>query len=720
MIVQENLVIASLVLSILAVVCCSCLAMFIGWYFLVKKKREEQEWSVLTSEQGNSVKIAPPSIISYVPTTTGEKPEAADICMGVGTLRQVSLTLLQDVINNLYNIRIKLDCKTEKFQSSDELAMTTATDNDSVQRQLRKRLQIVFKDDSSKMDIFLALSENILNGLTVRQLLDATFRICRVGRGIIREWKMENEIFVGTMPEEATGYINFTVEDNVNKIKLTWDDQKFTTDFLNTISMMLQALRDERRQPTPVEYLAIHLAYHNMAIGKQVTLKGHRPLGSPGFRPHTQTYMSLTDPGDGHVLGTTRFNEWMLGAIVHVEHLERPGNLSREHIESYRVPSLYDFSRVRLHVGSAAPNTYFVGRRMKDSGSFDEDFLKVVHMTSATASAAFARGGAECKVAMEGLTTSEAVRYMRALRCHVHRNRFSQFMSAAWNLNQTITDDFEKETPVVLTKRMDIARRAIEITCIGGFDKVTWDGASDTYPSKCIMYQLTFEEALTIVHEAHLRGLVTYMSAGFKFDEIKHAVFAGVDGIGIGGAQVLRYMDHGTGMHGPYMEENIPRILSERDTAAKTIRGRGVALLAKMDTMFFEGSLTNEEDRVRHDLFAALLKIDETKISEILKKSNRILELPVENSLAIVGSAKRLLSTSSPLLREVVSEEEKSQWSNFVSRLRNLLDRGTEDGITEEYDGEPWLTFRRKYRQNLESKNILTRQGSFQHCYRTF
>jgi hypothetical protein len=98
---------------------------------------------------------------------------------------------------------------------------------------------------------------------------------------------------------------------------------------------------------------------------------------------------------------------------------------------------------------------------------------------------------------------------------------------------------------------------SIEITVIGGFDKITWDGASDTYPSKCIMYQLTFEEALTIVHQAHLRGLITYFSAGFKFNEIQYAVYAGVDGIGIGGAQVLRYMDVETGMHGPYTEENI-------------------------------------------------------------------------------------------------------------------------------------------------------------------
>ncbi|ESO92069.1 hypothetical protein LOTGIDRAFT_163073 [Lottia gigantea] len=641
--------------------------------------------------------------------------------LGVGTLRQVTLSVLQDVILNLYNIRIKLDKNStnQEFKSRDELAMTTATDIKAVHDQLRKRLRVVFKQDPNKIELFSNIGQDIFTAKTVRQILDTIFRVCRHAREIVREWKVELKTCIGTVPEDGTGYINFTVEDNLNKMSITWDDQKFSPVFLDTVSLMLQALRDERRQPTPTEYLAIHLAYNSIANGKQLTSKS-RPLGSPGFRPHTQTYIALTDPGDGHVLGTTRFNDWMTGAMVHVEYLERPGNLPRPEIETYRVPSLQDFSRVRLHVGSAAPITFYVGRRMKDSGVFGNDFLKVVHMTSATASAAFGQGSAECKIAMEGLKTSEAVRYMRALRCQVLRNRLSQFLSAAWNLNQTVIDDYEKETPVELTERIDIALRAIEITCIGGFDKVTWDGAGDSYPSKCIMHQLDFKEALSIVHAAHLRGLVTYFSAGFKFNDIKHAVYSGTDGIGIGGAQVLRLMDRETGMHGPYMEENIPRILSERDAAADSIRGQGVHLLARMDTMFFEGSLTHEEDAQREKLYTALQNIDEPAIQEVIKQSERIVNLPVENSLSIIGSAERLVETELPLLRSTTTEDERSEWSSFVDRLRSHLDRGLESTIEEEYDGEPWLTFRKKYRERLQSKNIITRQGSFTYSFKTF
>jgi hypothetical protein len=44
-----------------------------------------------------------------------------------------------------------------------------------------------------------------------------------------------------------------------------------------------------------------------------------RFLGTVGFRSHSQTYVSLTDPGEGHIFGTTRHSRWMTGALVHNE-----------------------------------------------------------------------------------------------------------------------------------------------------------------------------------------------------------------------------------------------------------------------------------------------------------------------------------------------------------------------------------------------------------------
>ena len=62
------------------------------------------------------------------------------------------------------------------------------------------------------------------------------------------------------------------------------------------------------------------------------------------------------------------------------------------------------------------------------------------------------------------------------------------YSSAAFNLNHPIIDDLapgEDGHPRKLTDQMEIGRRGIELAVLGGFEKCTWDGASDTYPSKC-------------------------------------------------------------------------------------------------------------------------------------------------------------------------------------------------------------------------------------------
>ena len=172
----------------------------------------------------------------------------------------------------------------------------------------------------------------------------------------------------------------------------------------------------------------------------------------------------------------------------------------------------------------------------------------------------FNSGTSECKLSMEYLSTYETLKHMRSIRAEVTRNPY-QILSAAWNLNRILKDDY----PLALLKsyfgakyekieklnferyssasdrsdRFEIAKMAIAYTKLGGFDKVTWDGAGDSYPSRCIVpYQLTLPQLFELNHIAHSLGLITYVSAGFKLDQIKIAVYSGVDGVGIGGAQV--------------------------------------------------------------------------------------------------------------------------------------------------------------------------------------
>ena len=638
------------------------------------------------------------------------------IALSIAKLRKIAVSCLQDTLRNLYNVRTKLDCADKPFKSSSELPCFEITSLQEICTKTKERLRRIFpKEDDDNYDVLAELTNNILKATSGSCILCNFEKVFEKCWQIVEKWDTEDALFVGVIPrknEDAT-YFTADHDEESRKCYLMWDRDTLGENYLDAVSRSLRLMRDGHRQPTTWEYLAQHLAYMEISAGKWGRHEKTRSLGTPGFRPHTQTYMSLTDPGEGHIMGTTRFNEWMEGAIVHVEHLERPNHRDRQSIESYRVPSVLDFSRVRLHVGPTAPTTYFLGRAVKDSGNFEEDFLKIVHITAAAASSAFFMGAAEVKIAMERLTTSQAMRYMNALRVQVQRSR-TQYLSAAWNLNQQIVDDFQTEDlPQILTKRMDIALKAVAITALGGFDKVTWDGASDTYPSKCIMYQLSFKEALTIVHEAHLKGLVTYFSAGFKFDEIQHAVYAGVDGIGIGGAQVLRFMDKETGMHGPYMEENIPRILCRRDEAAHSLKGRGVNLLVRLDTMFFEGSITRQQEYFRQKLFKALLQSDTAMTEELIDQLSDVVNLPREGNTPVLYRAKRLVEAEKPMLQEFCSEEE---WEGLVKILRRMIVARDERSLLEEYDSDPWLSIRQRYRLSQypkDSKICFVRQTSF-------
>lgn len=107
-------------------------------------------------------------------------------------------------------------------------------------------------------------------------------------------------------------------------------------DFLSALTKNAETLREADTDPTFVDFVAYHVGYELLRAGAKLDTKDARWLGTPGFRKDTQTFVSLTDPGEGHIFGTTRRARWLKGAICHVEHLERPGNLPREEIESYR------------------------------------------------------------------------------------------------------------------------------------------------------------------------------------------------------------------------------------------------------------------------------------------------------------------------------------------------------------------------------------------------
>ena len=428
-----------------------------------------------------------------------------------------------------------------------------------------------------------------------------------------------------------------TVIDGVHGLRIVVDLPD-APGILELAYALRRLARRDDRPLGPAESFAVAAAHVALGDGGRPQT-AYRHWVSPGFRDH-QTYMSVTDPGEGHLDGTVATSRRLDGVIVHVEHLERAGGAGRDEIEPYRIPHPPAVGRVRLAVGEDAPVSSYVGRPVFE-GDVESGLLKTAHTVGAACSELFGQGLAECKIAVEGITLTQAIRYLGMLTGAVRREKHRQVLSAAFNLNVPIIDD-RGGRRVTVSDRLGIGRLGIEIAAAAGFDKVTWDGAGNAYPSGCVLDQVGHREALTLVHEAHERGLLTYFSAGFRFQHLHEAVYTGADGIGIGGAQILRLMDADTGHHGPFLPENIDRILDERDLAERHVLGRGAALLARLDRMRYELTITPGDDRLRQRLFHALADRDQSGVEDVLSRLTHVAALPVEDVPPLAGWVTRL------------------------------------------------------------------------------
>lgn len=444
--------------------------------------------------------------------------------------------------------------------------------------------------------------------------------------------------------------------------------------FLAAITQLLELRRNSGDHLTPDERIAVRAAY--WLIDRGVQIPTSYPIwGTSGFRD-VQTYASITDPGEGHLAGTVLRQENLHGVIVHVEHLERGVDRSREELEPYRIPSPRTVARVRLHVGSSAPTSSYIGRPLFD-GTVEDSLIKTSRTFAAAATSLLADGLAEVKFAVERMTASEAVQLLSSLANEVRRDRYAQVLSAAFNINAPLLDDRPEVVSVTGEPRWartqrEIGLLGVEIAAAAGFDKVTWDGTADTYPSRCITDQLTKPVAVELVHRAHEAGLLTYFSAGFRFSNIPDAVTTGVDGIGIGGAQILRYMDKKTGNHGPFLPDNIARILAVRDKSADSVLGRGAQLLARLDRLYYEGTLNLADDPLRIELFQALQQGDETGTIRMIEALPHVIEHSHDIEQPLFAWAHRLLTSGDVLAKRRIHPE---SWEPLLAMVRNALAR---------------------------------------------
>jgi hypothetical protein len=388
--------------------------------------------------------------------------------------------------------------------------------------------------------------------------------------------------------------------------------------FMGSVCALMEDLRDQRRQPTNDESVAIALAYDMLRHGAVVP-SAYQSIGVSGFREH-QTCLSLADPGEGHMKVTSRDARLLRGLVVHVEHIDRDEEFDTELVEPYRLPAAVNAAKVRLHVGSQAPVTAFIGRPVFESRNVKRDMLKSVHMTASACTAMYRNGIADCKISIERMTATEAVAFMRAVVGNVLRDRNRQFLSAAFRINFPFVDDRPETVakhggPVTLTDRMEIARLGIRIARDGGFDKVAWDGSSNEVPSIPIMEQLPLSRWVELAHRAHEAGLECYVSAGCVAKHMRAATFAAIDGVGVGTS--LHYIDQATKLMGALRPEAILEALQVRDGAAQEAFAQCSRLLARMDRMHANSGLGEVEEHFRALLFEALRREDVERAGQV-------------------------------------------------------------------------------------------------------
>lgn len=409
--------------------------------------------------------------------------------------------------------------------------------------------------------------------------------------------------------------------------------------YIMAVMRLLTELREGRRSPNRDEIAAIQTAYSLLDRGIHLPT-AYQSLGTSGFRG-IQTYLSVADPGDGHINVTCLDPTLLRGTAVHLEHIDRDEVFNRKLVEPYRLATAVTAARVRLHVGTTAPCTAFIGRPVFESGCVRRDLLKAVHLTASSCSAMFMNGYADCKIGIERMTAKQAIEFMRCLAGNAIRDSSRQYLTAAFNINTPLVDDQDGRDKWVIG-RYAIARLGIELAVAGGFDRVAWDGSSNDVPSQPIVEQFTHANLLDLVHCAHERGLQVYVSAGLQPCHIRACVNVGVDGIGIGTS--LHWVDPESRLMGGLKREAITEALAMRDAAEAESLGRAAKLLARLDRMSFERVLTGSENDLRLMLFEALKRSDTREAERIASFLGPIVEMSPNSDDPAIETGRRLVA----------------------------------------------------------------------------
>jgi hypothetical protein len=200
--------------------------------------------------------------------------------------------------------------------------------------------------------------------------------------------------------------------------------------------------------------------------------------------------------------------------------------------------------------------------------------------------------------------------------------REGQFLSSQFHLNRPVRDDRGHEC-LEVRDPVEIARLSVEVTRLGGWDRVTLDSAGTTFPSEPLVQLLPFEALVGWVHEAHSAGIETYISGRMDAGHIRLAVHAGVDGVGFGFAI---HGGRGTTPAGRIDPGAVKDLIEERNKEEASVPGRAARLLATLDDEYAtpEHQMAADRAGLRHELFQAIAYQDVKALDPLLERGRRL------------------------------------------------------------------------------------------------
>ena len=194
--------------------------------------------------------------------------------------------------------------------------------------------------------------------------------------------------------------------------------------------------------------------------------------------------------------------------------------------------------------------------------------------------------------------------------------------------------------------------------------------------------------------------------------------------------KVLRLMDPRTKVHGAYQQERIDGILERRNQAAQSLYGKVVLLMCRLDTMYYEGSLTPEENQQRENLFRYLkdrygrIPVYEDKLApdyeRMLSEDNRDLKkilrslddiMSLETTINNRCDRTIYLDRLKRILRNFESAFIRSAFGSFNPQtirqeITQIVQSNSERGAYDFWFSFPWVEISAAYQKNLLKEYI--------------